>query len=154
MPRAPTLRLGCHNVNGMAAKLEGLLQQWEDLGLDVVAAVDTHVSFFDRPELEHVLHTSGWHSRWCLGIQQGGQCRAGVTVLVRSSLLASGRLQISGEPVVASGPGAGRLLMVPITWGSQKLNVVGVYIHASSYEQNVDIIEDLSLIHISQGIVR
>ena len=63
-------------------------------------------------------------------------------MLIRNSLLASQRLTVSGPAVLGpAGPCAGRLLMVPITWGHQRINVVGVYMHASSYQHNVAMIQ-------------
>lgn len=131
MPRAPALRLACHNVNGLAGKLENLLSLWQSLHLDIVVAVDTHVGFAERVGLQHQMYSAGWRSFWCLGYQQSGQCRAGVTALVSRSLLASGRLQIreQDDQVTPAPPAAatqGRLLRVPILWGRQKLDIVGV----------------------------
>ena len=99
-----TLRLGCHNVNGLAAKLEGLLALWRALQLDVVAAVDTHVGFWDRVGLDQQLHTAGWKAFWCVAVEQNGRQRAGVAVLIRNSLLASGKLKVRG--VATPGPRA------------------------------------------------
>jgi len=79
MPKASTLHLGCHNVNGLAAKLEGLLNRWEALHLDVVAAVDTRIGFMQRTDLQRRLLNSVWRSYWSLGPQLGCQCRAGVS---------------------------------------------------------------------------
>jgi len=52
MPRA-TLRFGSHNVNGLASKLEGLVQLWRSLHLDIVVVLDTHVDL-------QVSCTSNW----------------------------------------------------------------------------------------------
>ena len=145
MPRAPTLRLGCHNVNGLAAKQESLLALYAALSLDVVVAVDTHAGLYERVRLEPRLLAKGWRSFWCLGYQQAGQTRAGVTVLIRDSLLRCGKLQVrdSGPMPGPSSSAAthGRLLRMPLRWGGQDLDVVGVYMHASDYLHNVSIIE-------------
>ena len=62
MLAAPTLRLGCHNVNGLEGKYESLLALWAALRLDVVVATDTHAALFERTRLEHRLQARGWHS--------------------------------------------------------------------------------------------
>jgi len=145
MPRAPTLRLGCHNVNGLAAKLESLMALYAALSLDVVVAADTHVDLHERTRLEPRLFAGGWRSYWCLGYAQSGQIRAGVTVLIRDSLLRCGKLQVRASgatPGPASSAATnGRLLRVPLRWGGQDLDVVGLYLHASEYQHNVAIIE-------------
>lgn len=142
---APTLRMGCHNVNGLAAKLESLMALYAALSLDVVVAADTHVGLFERTRLEPRLLAGGWRSFWCLGHQQSGQMRTGVAVLIRDSLLRCGKLQVRTGGATP-GPSTslatrGRLLRVPLRWGGQDLDLVGVYFHAADYQQNASIIE-------------
>lgn len=115
------------------------------LSLDVVVAADTHAGLFEWTRMEPRLLAGGWRSFWCLGHQQSGQMRAGVAVLVRDSLLRCGKLQVRTEGATP-GPSSslatrGRLLRVPLRWGGQDLDLVGVYFHASDYQANVSIIE-------------
>lgn len=141
MPGA-TLRVGSHNVNGLLAKLDALLDQWQAMQLDIVAAVDTHVGFSQRTAVQRQLQMRGWTSYWCLGFDTGGQTRAGVALLIRSPLLTSGVLQLRGQPQPAAnqGPEQGRLLMLPLQWGRQPIDVVAVYLHAGDPAANVAII--------------
>jgi len=104
MPRA-TLRFGSHNVNGLASKLEGLVQLWRSLHLDIVVVLDTHVDFHHRTSIERQLLQHGWRSFWCLGYQQGGQTRAGVAILVDCQLLSTSALQLRGEAEPAATAG-------------------------------------------------
>ena len=135
------MRFGLHNVNGLAAKLPELSSQWQQLGLDIVAAVDTHISFSERTAVQHRLHTRGWRSFWCIGLPGQARTRAGVAIIVRSSLLDSGALQVRGqESAPVQGPAQGRLLQVPLEWAGQQLNVVAVYMHASDHAANAAII--------------
>ena len=97
--RSATLRVGCHNVNGLAAKLQSLTAHWQRLRLDVVVAVDTHVDFFARPAVQRSLSAAGWASFWCMGLPSaaGGRTKAGITILLRSSLVLSGVLGVAGD---------------------------------------------------------
>lgn len=141
MSRGPSLRFGLHNVNGLATKLPALSCQWQELGLDVVAAVDTHVSFSDRSQVQRRLHNCGWQSFWCVGLPGQGRTKAGVAVLVRSNLLASGVLQVPGAvDAPVQGPAQGRLLQVPLVWAGQQLTIAAVYMHASDHAANASII--------------
>jgi exonuclease III len=124
----------------MAAKIAGILEQCSYLQLDIVAIMETHASFVTRVQLQHMLMREGWCSFWSLG----GQTKsAGIAILIRNSLLASGRLQLRGDPT--PGPNTagtrGRLLRVPILWGRQPIDIVGVYMHASAYQPNVAMIQ-------------
>ena len=140
MPRSPSLRFGLHNVNGLATKLPELSSQWQELGLDVVAAVDTHVSFADRTAVQRRLHARGWKSFWCVGMSGQGRTRAGVAIMVRNSLLTSGALVHGAESAPTQGPAQGRLLQLPLVWAGQQLNVVAAYMHASDHAANAAII--------------
>eukprot|EP00775_Hariotina_reticulata_P015128 gene15128-biopygen1547 len=84
----------------------------------------------------------GWTSYWCLGFDAGGRTRACVALLVRSPLLTSGVLQLRGQPQPAAnqGPEQGRLLMLPLKWGRQPIDIVAVYLHAGDPAANVAII--------------
>jgi len=143
MARTPCLRVACHNVNGLAAKLDALTALWKRLALDIVAVIDTHVDFVQRTSLEIRLKLLGWHSYWCVGFAGQQHTRAGVTVLVRSPLITSGILAVAG-PVTApvAGPAQGRLLHVPFQWAGQPMAVIGVYLHASNPAGNAAVIRD------------
>ena len=143
MARQPCLRMACHNVNGFAAKLHALNALWKRLALDIVAVIDTHVNFMQRTSLEISLKLLGWHSFWCVGYAGQHSTRAGVALLVRSGLIASGVLRVVG-PICApvAGCAQGRLLHVPIEWAGQHLDVVAVYLHASDPTANAAIIRD------------
>ena len=141
--RSATLRVGCHNVNGLAAKLQSLTAHWQRLRLDVVVAVDTHVDFFARPAVQRSLSAAGWASYWCMGLPSaaGGRTKAGVAVLLRSSLVLSGALGVAGDVcAVSNAPAQGRLLSVPLTWAGQRFDVIGVYLHAQDAAANAAII--------------
>ena len=73
--------------------------------------------------------------------------QAGVTVLVRDSLVRSGKLQVHADRVTPAPSGdpatIGRLLRVPLRWGRHDFDVIGVYMHASSYLHNVTLIEGI-----------
>jgi len=141
MPRRPCLRVGCHNVNGLAAKLDGLCDYWQQQGLDIVAAVDTHVGFLDRTAVERQLLHRGWHSYWSVAFAAQQRITAGVAVLIRSKHFASGVMRLHGQPTApANGPAQGRLLQVPLEWAGQQLSVVGLYFHASNPAANAAII--------------
>jgi hypothetical protein len=116
----------------------------------------THVNFMDRPAVQRRLQIWAWSSFWCVRLAGLGCTRAGVTVLVRSSLLASGALQVQGEVHAAvDGPAQGRLLCVPLVWTAvavcafgvdsyccvclwcgQRLHAVGIYMRASDHAAN------------------
>lgn len=144
MARSATLRVGCHNVNGLAAKVSALTALWRQLRLDVVAAVDTHVGFFDRSSVQRSLRNAGWQSFWCCslpGIAEHGRARAGIAVLVRRDLIDSTVISIVGEAQTpTAGPALGRLLLVPMTWAGQRLDMLAVYMHASDAASNAAII--------------
>ena len=141
MPRRPCLRVGCHNVNGLAAKLDGLCQYWQQQGLDIVTAVDTHVGFLDRTAVERQLLHRGWHSFWSVAFAAQQRITGGVAVLIRSKHFASGVMRLCGEPTApATGPAQGRLLQVPLEWAGQQLSVVGLYLHANNTAANAAII--------------
>ena len=141
MPRRPCLRVGCQNVNGLAAKLDALCASWQQLGLDIVAAVDTHVGFQDRTLMERKLQQLGWQSFWSVGFAAQQRVRAGVAVIIRTRLFASGVMQLKGEVTApAAGPAQGRLLQVPLEWAGQQLSVVGMYMHADNPAANAAII--------------
>lgn len=137
------LRVGCHNVNGLAAKLPMLTEYWRQLSLDVVVAIDTHVDFFARPAVQRSLSADGWASYWCIGLPSTGhgRAKAGVAVLVRSQLLLSGVVSVEGGSTApAAGPAQGRLLQVPLCWAGQRFDVLGLYLHANDAVANAAII--------------
>lgn len=154
MARCPTLRVGCHNVNGLAAKSRALTALWGQLKLDVVVAVDTHVGFVDRTAVQRSLSVAGWRSFWCVGlpgVAAQGRTRAGVAVLIRRALMQSGVVALAGEPSApTTGVASGRLLLVPLSWAGQRIDVLGAYLHANDASANAAIIAG-PLSHLRQA---
>lgn len=141
--RPHTLKVATHNVNGLAAKVQSLTTLWRHLRFDIVVAVDTHVDFFARPSVQRALQVAGWTSFWCSSLPSasGGRTSAGIAILLRSILVLSGVLAVAGDiSTPSSGPAQGRLLMLPLTWAGQRLDVIGVYLHPSSHFSNTAII--------------
>ena len=143
MSRVPCLKVGCHNVNGLTAKIEPLTAHWRRLTMDIVVAVDTHLDFFAQVSAQRQLAMAGWHAWFSPGYSDSnrGHTKAGVAILVRQELILSGVLEITNEVFAPStGPAQGRLLALPVSWAGQHFTVVGTYFHASNATANASII--------------
>jgi hypothetical protein len=106
------LRVGSHNLGGVrsgaaAPKLHAALLLWAQLRLDVVCIQETHLSTFgDRGLFERRLHAAAGHlhvAPWRVvsfrNATLADPC-AGVAILVRSDLIASGRLVAAASPLL------------------------------------------------------
>lgn len=141
MHRLTNLRIGCHNVNGLTAKVDALAAHWQQLGMDIVVAVDTHTDYFSTTALKRTLQSKGWHGEFCAANMGVGRPTAGIAVIIKNQLLLHGVLQIVG-PVTTptSGQAQGRLLHLPLSWAGQRFDIIGVYLHAADAHANVSII--------------
>jgi exonuclease III len=147
-PAAGTvLRLGSHNVRGMAAHLSDLAAIWMQQRLDVVLVQETHLSFFDGAKVATQLNAAckelnpahtGYAPIWGLNTTANGSRSAGVAVLVRRELLTNGDLSWA-EAQAHKDPG-GRLLVLPMQWGGHALRLVCAYL-PNAVGQQVDFIQ-------------
>ena len=131
----PCLKIGCHNVNGLAAKIEPLVAHWSRLAMDVVVAVDTHLDLFSQVSVQRQLAQAGWHAYFTSGYVDSsqGRTKAGIAILLKTALLLSGVLSVTGDLVApTTGPAQGRLLKLPVSWAGQHFTIVGTYFHASN----------------------
>ena len=126
---APGLRIASHNVRHLLPNLASLVQLWVQQRYHVVCVQETSLTPSTQATMAVRLQQAcqaagapGFHGYWAS--HPGGA--AGVGVLVRSDLLASGDLRIHQDRVRSDL--AGRLLAVPATWQGLPLVFTSVYV--------------------------
>ena len=132
-----SLRLATHNVNGLvgpgrAARAAAL---WRALRLDVVAVQETHLSLLTAARVDLAFRAHGFRAIWC-----HGHTSAGVALVVRQRLLASGELDLDED--AAQRPWPGRLLHVAAKWAGHKLRLASVYLPSGQHEAQRRAIKD------------
>ncbi len=138
---AAGLRIATHNVRGLLGapgqgKVEGLVDLWfRDLNLHMVLLQEVHITSAQRcrcheveqraaAQLESRSLDSGLRWLWTPAGQGGNAC-GGTAIVVRQSVLASGRLRIVGPPTQTAD---GRLLHVKVKWGALDFVVASAYL--------------------------
>jgi hypothetical protein len=76
---------------------------------------------------------AGFKAFWCLNTQANGTRSAGVAVLIRQQLLASGHLQVD-EGSIQRTP-AGRFMVLPMQWEGHSFSLANVYLPNDSPPQ-------------------
>ena len=101
---------------------------WARQRLDVVCLQETHVPAAEVPLAMHalaslgpLLHGAGWEA-WFSPADQ--RCRAGVAVLVRSSLLRSHLLEVRAPQLADDG----RMVTCQLRWGGHCIHLVAAYL--------------------------
>lgn len=150
---APGLTIGSHNVRGLRAadaagqqRVHALAQQWLDQRWDIVCVQETWLNDGHQLSTEQHLqaaaatrlsapYTAFWahaqspSQRVDLALagaaRPGGRPRAGVGILVSSSLLASGQLAIIGDPVRHD---SGRFISLRLAWAGHTFTLCCVYL--------------------------
>jgi exonuclease III len=145
MPRESSgLKIASHNVRGLGngrygpnlpVKLIALSKIWLAHRLDIVCLQETHVLIdgitrvnFHLSRAAEMLGGCGWDTFWTPAVSSRS---CGVAILIRSSLVASGTVQV-GRPIPHT---TGRLLILPIQWGSHSFKIVNIYVPVDSRSQ-------------------
>jgi exonuclease III len=143
--RAPGLRILTHNVRGLlkrdGAKVVQFVRQWAcERNAHVVCIQETRVGEAQQALAETLLHLAtayynkpSYTAFWGLRPADGTNTAAGVAILVRTDLIASGEL-VLGEgdaPRVLAGAD-GRTLQLQLLWRGHKLNLVNTYLPAGN----------------------
>ena len=148
------LRVGTHNVQGLVAHLQPLVEGWMRQRLDVVLLQETWVTFFQAAKVCRQLDAAcrgvdprheGYQVVWGFNTAGNASRSAGVAVLVRRALVNSGQLTIRQQQVVATPQG--RLVVLPMQWGGHDLKVVSAYLPNSSTDQQA-FINDCMHVHL------
>ena len=148
---APTLRIGTHNINGIRSgtrlagtrwsKLHTLFKTWWcDLGLDIVCIQETKIARNDNAAIAEVVRVldaaakeigvPGYKVQW----GSAETANAGVAVLIRKNLLASGKLKAHSMVLPTQAIGlmkSGRMLGLRCSWAGHTFNLVSVYLPSS-----------------------
>ena len=140
----PPLRMASHNVRGVKPHLDGLVAIWLSLRLDIVLLQETHLGFFDTVQVERRLQAAcqridpahaGYKVFWCLNTQGNGTRSAGVAVLIKQQLLASGHLQVDEGSIQRTS--AGRFMVIPLKWEGHSFSLANVYLPNDSPSQQL-----------------
>lgn len=145
--RAPGLRIATHNVRGLAAtghKLQQLMYLWGVLlRLDVVCIQETWLTGIGGPArsspamVDHALsaaaravHVPGYTSFWSSYEKPTDTGSRGVGVLIKSSLIASGELEVVGDSLVRDADG--RRLALHVKWRGHAITFLVLYMPCDS----------------------
>ncbi len=138
------LRLATHNVRGLACHLQQLAQLWVHMRLDVVCVQETHCAFFASTKLAKGLNAAckavspahrGFTPVWCFNTTGNATASAGVVVLVRTELVATGAVTWVTPPDQATRQPQGRLVGVTLQWGGHTFRLVSVHLPNAAAEQ-------------------
>lgn len=137
-PRAAGLRIATHNVKGLLSgsqKVHQLMRLWAcDLNLHIVCLQETHMR---KASQEHraawrldgaadQLACSGYTAIWHRA--ETGHTHAGVGILVRSDLLASGAVTVQQYVNQPSNTCPARCITAKVQWCGHKLYLVNTYL--------------------------
>jgi exonuclease III len=112
-------------------------------GSDVVCLQETHVGFFDQGRYTTLINTAcrqmdpqhpGFSIHWGFNTSPNANRSAGVAILIKRSLIASGELVLHEDGKVGD-QGSGRFLKLPVTWVGQRMNVVCVHLPNEQHRQ-------------------
>jgi hypothetical protein len=140
--KAAALKIGSLKVNGLLTpgRAHACVKLWMQQRLDVVLLQETHLQTGRSlltankllEEAASQLCCGGYTPYWALA----GEPSSGVGILIRTALLTSGAMQLIGKspdtPYVPVHDAAGRWIMIPARWGGHRINLVSVYLPASS----------------------
>jgi exonuclease III len=136
------LSITTHNVSGLLgtaptmhvlSKLHALCRIWMHHKVDIVCLQETWIT-------TPLIHMSEFHLNWASMLLGGcgwvpfrtpaiSPHSYGVAILVRSALLSSGSLQV-GIPCPHA---TGRILTLPMSWGSHDFTCIVTYVPSASY---------------------
>jgi len=90
--RSATLRIGCHNANGLATagRADAAGRLWRQLGLDVILVQETHLTPQLAAKANGALQASGYSAFW----SHHTRSSAGVGLVIWHHLIMSGELTI------------------------------------------------------------
>jgi exonuclease III len=150
--KAAALRIGSHNVNGFndndmvrrngeeTTRIHALVKLWVKLRLDIVFLQETHLRKWTQDEMTEYLNAAtkkyfcGSYTAFYSSLAT--EPHAGVAILIRTSLITSGALQVlckdahgNYEPLCdKTGEWAARWIMIPVKWGGHRLNLTNLYL--------------------------
>ena len=143
------LRIITHNVRGATRSANSkntcqLVRQWvQELQADIVCLQETHLSPDDEAMAnQHLLQAGQQYTAfWAPKPRDGSDSHAGVGILVRSHLLASGDVTLqSRKTELLTGAAAGRGMALHLKWRGHCISLWNVYLPSGQPQQQQDFI--------------
>ena len=152
--RAPVLRCGSHNVNGLTAGARvGLAAaDWLRAGYHLVMVQETHLTLFSAVKVQQQLGRLGWKCYFAHSPPgPTGRPRGGTAILVRSALVRDGTFVVAGGEAAVQRHAEGRYIALPVRWSGHRLHICSIYMPNDSTSQRRLIADALGPLATSAG---
>lgn len=125
-PLRPLLGLASHNTCTLSTPqaAEAAARDWGRAGIRVVLIQEHRLTLFTAPAVARRLARLGWTAYFSFS----GEAAGGTAIILRTSLITDGTLElVGGDAAVRRGPG-GRYIAAPFRWSGHRLHIASVYL--------------------------